>query len=112
MDNFDEQGQQHRQEESLPPHLEMQPISGPPTLHTINGCGTFVYGQRDYDSQTGSYVKTLCIVVLFVPILALRAYRVVNAQSGWYFLGRVPLSGLARAWNFFMLAGVPTIVVL
>src|SRR5437879_10942958 len=46
-----------------------------------------------------------------IPIFAVRAYRVVDAAPyGWYFLGRVPLSRVARLWNLLLLLGVPTIV--
>src|SRR5262245_29593490 len=74
---------------------EMEPISGPPTLSTINGIGSMVYGQRDFDAETGTYVKTQCFCLLFIPIMALKAFRVADAPGGgWYFLGRVPLSSL------------------
>jgi hypothetical protein len=82
------------------------PIHSPPPLSTINGIGTKLYGSRDFDSETHTYVKTLCITVLFVPILMLRAYRVADAQAGWYFLGREPLSALAKAWNLLLLGCV------
>jgi hypothetical protein len=79
---------------------EMRPIRKPPGLMTINGIGTSVVGSRDYDDETGTYVKTYCFSVLFIPLVALGAYRVANADGGgWYFLGKVPLSGFARAWN-------------
>ena len=82
----------------------LQPISGPPKLFRVNGCGPAVYGRRDVDPETNTYVKTLCLAFLFVPVLALRAYRVADAQTGWYFLGREPLSRFARGWNTSVLA--------
>jgi hypothetical protein len=78
---------------------DMGPISGPPSLTTINGIGMTVYGSRDYDTETGTYVKTLCFCVLFIPLFFVRAYRVADAPSGWYFIGQVPLSRLAKWWN-------------
>src|SRR5207244_144824 len=79
---------------------DMQPITKPPTLTTVNGIGPTLVGRRDYDSATYSYVKTHCFAVLFIPLLALGAYRVCDApRGGWYFLGKVPLSGFARTWN-------------
>jgi hypothetical protein len=89
---------------------EMQPVHSAPSLYLMNGIGTTVYGRRDYDDETGTYVKTLCFCVLFLPILALRAYRVADYNRGWAFLGRVPLSGLARLWNLLVLVGVPCAV--
>ena len=86
---------------------EMLPLTGAPTLHRINGCGTGMYGRRDEDLPTDSYIKTLCFSLLFIPVLALRAYRVSDVPGGgWYFLGRVPLSGLGRFWNLLVLGAV------
>ncbi len=81
---------------------DMKPISSPPGLATINGIGTTVVGRRDHDEETGTYVKTLVFCVLFVPIFTLSAYRVADAQRGWYFLGKVPLSRFARVWNLLV----------
>jgi hypothetical protein len=82
---------------------EMRPIDSPPQLSTIYGIGTTVIGSRDHDPETGTYVKTMVFSVLFVPLLALRAYRVADAiEGGWYFLGKVPLSRFARCWNVFL----------
>ncbi|MEM6470464.1 MAG: hypothetical protein AAF802_12985, partial [Planctomycetota bacterium] len=80
---------------------EMRPVKSAPGLWTINGCGTSLYGSRDRDPETGTYVTTLCLTFVFIPLFAISSYRVALAPSqGWYFLGRVPLSGLAWAWNF------------
>ena len=32
------------------PHL--RPISAPPSLLAVNGCGVRVYGKRDFDEET------------------------------------------------------------
>src|SRR5436190_20370320 len=86
---------------------EMKPINSPPSLSTINGLGLMAYGGRDHDPETGTYVKTHCLVILFIPILALGAYRVADAPGGgWYFLGKVPPSGVARLRNWLVLGGV------
>jgi len=79
---------------------DMKPIKAPPTLYTLNGIGTGVYGNRDFDPATGTYIKTLCICLVFLPVVALSAYRVADADNGaWYFLGKVPLSRFAAGWN-------------
>jgi hypothetical protein len=79
---------------------DMRPIRSVPTLSTVNGFGATLIGSRDYDEETGTYVKTHCICLLFIPLIALGAYRVADAQGGgWYFLGKVPLSRRARIWN-------------
>src|SRR6266511_3307271 len=82
---------------------DLKPISSAPSLWMVNGFGTTVYGSRDYDPDTGTYVKTRCITGLFIPFCCTSAYRVADAPNGgWYFLGKVPLSGLARSWNVFV----------
>ena len=84
----------------------MRPIRSAPSLSRTNGCGIGVYGRRSIDAETGTYVTTTCICFLWIPILALRAYRVAKADGGgWYFLGREPLSTFARRWNAAVLGG-------
>lgn len=85
---------------------QMKPIKSPPALWRINGCGVALYGARDRDPETGAYVATWCISLLFLPTFCLRAYRVAKAESGWYFLGREPLSPLARLWNVILLLAI------
>ena len=90
---------------------DLMPISSAPSMFTFNGCGVSVYGSRDYDDLTGTYVKTYCLCFLFFPILALRAYRVANADSqGWHFLGRTTLSPVARSWNCAVLTAVVCLI--
>ena len=79
---------------------DMTAIKSAPSMYSINGFGLSTYGARDKDVETETYVKTHCIIALFVPIFALGAYRVSKAPSGgWYFIGKEPLSILAKAWN-------------
>ena len=81
----------------------MRPLKRTPSLMTINGIGVRLYGQRDWDESTRAHVKTLCFTILYIPLLALGAYRVVEAENGgWYFLGKEPLSRFARTWNWAM----------
>ncbi|HVT80888.1 MAG TPA: hypothetical protein VHM90_09540, partial [Phycisphaerae bacterium] len=85
----------------------LRPVKKAPTMHMINGIGTRVYGERDRDAETGAYLTTLCFCVLMVPIVAIRAYRVVRSpRGGWYFLGTEPLSLLAKTWNLSLVATV------
>jgi hypothetical protein len=85
---------------------DMQPITAAPSLHTINGIGLSLYGARDRHAETGTYVATRYLVFLFIPVLALGAYRVAKApgDQGWYFLGKVPLGTVAKAWNLLLAA--------
>lgn len=90
---------------------EMRPLRTVPSLFTLNGCGCCIYGARDHDEETGTYVKTHCFCLLFIPVISLGAYRVANAESGgWYFLGRVPLSPLAKCWNGLLVAALLALV--
>ena len=76
---------------------EMRPVRSAPWLFNVHGVGAGIYNERDRDPATGTYVKTHCLCLLFVPILALGAYRVYPRGSGWTLIGNVPLSGLPSA---------------
>ena len=102
---------------SIPDNLrakfpELRPIRGTPALVRINGIGLGMYGKRDFDAESGTYIKTHCICFLFVPLMALAAYRVADAERGWYFLGKERLSSFAKSCNVgvlllsLMLAGI------
>jgi hypothetical protein len=82
-----------------------------------------VVGERDPDAETETYIKTLGVFLLGIPVIFLKAYRVLEWEAGlrkasvpdehltpaivrycelrgeWYFIGREPLSRIARAWN-------------
>lgn len=85
---------------------DMQPVNSAPWLSTINGIGMTLYGRRDYDDETNTYIKTWCFCLLYLPIFALRAYRVADAESGWYFIGREPMSALTKAWNLLVVVAI------
>ena len=86
---------------------EMQPVSGPPELSDYHGVGTVVYGRRHYDEETGTYVKTLWFVLLYVPIFPLAAYRVATIPGlGWKCLGRVPVGLGPKIWFLSLLLTV------
>src|SRR6185437_7341262 len=83
---------------------DMRPVRNPPALMRVNGFGCGVYGSRDHDADTGTYVTTYCLSALFLPVFALCAYRIADAPNGgWYFMGRVPLSRFAKTWNLLIL---------
>jgi hypothetical protein len=86
---------------------ELKPINSAPGLRTVNGIGTTLYGRSDYDEETRSYLTTLYFVVLFLPVLPIARYRVIQEQSGYYrFLGKAPL----RRFDKFHMALVPIIL--
>lgn len=84
---------------------EMQPVKSAPAMFTVNGCGLSMWGRREFDAETGTYLKTWCLVFLFLPVFCFRTYRVADAPNrGWYFLGREPVSLFAKMWNLFLLS--------
>lgn len=86
---------------------KLTPTNKAPVMFTLNGCGTTLYGKRNHHAPTDSYVKTYVICLLFLPIVALTSYRVQDAEGGgWYFLGKEPISSLARSWNIFVLSSL------
>lgn len=89
----------------------LTPVKSPPALARINGCGVGLYGKRDFDEETQTYVATWCISLLFVPVFCLRAYRVAVASRGWYFLGREPLSAFAKWWNVSLVTAICVVIV-
>lgn len=78
--------------------------SKPPTMQTINGIGTTLYGKYQRGDD-GLHVATLWFTFVFIPVFPLAAYLVSPAEkSGWYFLGKVPLPPAARATRWIVLA--------
>ncbi len=80
-------------------YLWLEPMRGAPSMHTVNGIGTRLYGTHKPDGH-GHYISILYVVVLFIPVFPLSAYVVQDADGGgWYFLARAPLPLFARAWR-------------
>jgi hypothetical protein len=77
-----------------------RPLEGPPpTLSTVNGIGTSLYGSRDRDEE-GRYVATYCICLLFIPVFPLAAYRVESTGHNSYrFFAKEKLSSFARGYQ-------------
>jgi hypothetical protein len=73
-----------------------RPITSAPSLFTLNGIGFRLWGDRDRHDDH-SYIATWGLVFLFIPVLPVRAYRVVRQGNRYLFLGRVPLGPFARA---------------
>ena len=77
------------------PRNLLGPLASAPALSTVNGVGSMLHGERNRGSD-GTYVATLCFVVLFMPLLPIRAYLVRSeGANGWRFFGVVPLSPFA-----------------
>ncbi len=73
--------------------LRAKPLTKAPELFRLNGFGLGMYGARDpYD---GTHISTHCISALWIPILPLAAYRVIEHGDSYSFLSRAPLSAFA-----------------
>ncbi|MET0402325.1 MAG: hypothetical protein ABW123_07970, partial [Cystobacter sp.] len=88
------------------PRATPRPIDKSPPLLWVNGCGTGLYGKRD-EAPDGTYVATYCIILLFIPVFPLTAYRVRRTEGpAWQFLSRESLGPLARVWQGLVLLGL------
>lgn len=88
------------------PYLWLEPIKKAPTLHTVNGIGTTLYGKHK-PNQDGLYVATLWFVFVFLPIFPLAAYVVRKGQGNlWHFFAKAPLPPFARIWRLGFAATV------
>lgn len=74
-----------------------RPLTGsPPSMFTVNGFGTRLYGERDMDSE-GRYIATLCFCALFIPVFPIAAYRVkAMGDRSYRFYAKEKLSPFAR----------------
>lgn len=84
-------------------------VSSAPALFTFNGFGVTLYGSSDYDKETNSYAMTHYLVALFLPILPIGRYRVIQNGKQYRFLGKLPFRKIDR-WHFGI--AVAAIVVL
>jgi hypothetical protein len=77
-------------------HLWQEQIGSAPSMHTLNGIGTRLYGKAEPTAH-GTYIATLWFTFIFVPIWPLKAYLVLPAPTGgWHFLSKTPLPPVAR----------------
>lgn len=94
--------QARQQEHADNPYLWLQPARGEaPSLYTLNGIGTMLYGHYKPDGQ-GNYIATQWFTFVFLPIWPLSAWVVRKAENGgWYFLAHAPLPPVARGARVF-----------
>jgi len=66
-----------------------QPISKAPSLFSINGIGTKIYGD------------TLYFVVLFIPVCPISRYSLIdNGDNSYSFLGKLELKSWQKYWRY------------
>ncbi len=77
----------------------LKPIKEAPSMHTINGFGTTLYGRSDYDPDSETYVSTLYFVVFFIPLFPIARYRIKKMGDGKFsFYGKAPLRAFDK-WH-------------
>jgi hypothetical protein len=69
---------------------DLEPIKNAPSLYTINGIGTTLYGITD-PKPDGSHMATYYFVFFAIPIFPISRYRVIPTSGGYRFLGKGPL---------------------
>jgi hypothetical protein len=81
----------------------------PPTLYTLNGIGTTLYGKAQ-KRDDGTYIATQFFAFVFLPLFPLGSYWVKPAESGgWYFIASTPNPGWVKTppliWGGLAAAG-------
>jgi hypothetical protein len=62
-----------------------KPVASTPTMFTLNGFGTRLYGWSRFPGREGWRYATLYFTVLFIPICPIKRYVVSDAPSGGYY---------------------------
>jgi len=93
-------GRRRRQQQYLDDvYLWLEPLGKAPTMSTINGIGTMLYGNYK-PNPDGVHIATLWFVFVFLPVFPLVAYVVRKASgNSWTFYAKAPLPPFARLWR-------------
>jgi hypothetical protein len=77
----------------------LEPIAKAPSLSTVNGIGTMLYGESEKEPD-GTHIATLCFVFFFIPLVPIAQY-LVQSMGGrkWTFYGKVPTSKTVKRWR-------------
>jgi tetratricopeptide (TPR) repeat protein len=94
------------------PYLWLEPLVKAPSLHTVNGIGTTLYGHYK-PGRDGIYIATLWFVFVFLPVFPIAAYVVRKGEGNlWHFFAKAPLPPFARIWRLgFVVVALAGIVV-
>jgi Flp pilus assembly protein TadD len=77
-----------------------RPVKNPPTMYTVNGIGTRLYGKTHPHPDDGTQISTLFFTLVFLPVFPMKQYLVLPAGNGsWYFLSEVPSSRGVKSWR-------------
>jgi len=85
-------------------YANLTPISSAPSLSTINGIGTTLYGSSDVDPRNASYLTTYYFTFLGIPIFPICRYRVIRNGKSYRFLGKAPLRS-GDKWHLAIVIG-------
>ena len=88
---------------------DLERIKKAPSLSTINGIGTTLYGSAD-PRPDGSYMATYYFVFLAIPVFPIARYRVIPTNGGYRFLGQGPLR-LFDKWHLAISLGLIAIMI-
>lgn len=79
----------------------LEKLSFAPSLKTINGCGSSIYGQLIFSYSEDIVIKATFFTIFFIPIIPTGAYLVKEKDSGSYvFLGKLPIGKLLSILSF------------
>lgn len=83
-----------------------------PTMYTLNGVGTMLYGNYQ-PGEDGLHVATLWFTLVFIPFFPISGYLVAKAEEGgYYFFGKTPLPPFARVWRSLWATGALLLVIM
>jgi len=66
------------------------PISNAPSMYTLNGCGTTIYGD------------TLWFVLIFIPIWPIARYKLSRQGKSFTFYGKLPVHKWQNVWRIIV----------
>jgi tetratricopeptide (TPR) repeat protein len=77
-----------------------KPIKSAPTLYTLNGCGTVLYGDTQY------------FALIFIPILPLARFSVEQVGKKQYkFFGKLKLHHWQQIWIYLFVAAIGFLII-
>lgn len=74
--------------------IQGKPISSAPSLRTINGVGTTIYGDTHY------------FVILAIPIIPLGRYNCEPTYNGYRFYGKLELHPWQKVWQYLAIGAI------
>jgi len=70
-------------------YAAIKSINSAPSLRTVNGFGTKVYGHEQFPADQSLYFTVLYFTAAYIPIFPIARYLVKDgAGGGWHFLGK------------------------